>query len=47
MDIYTKDVAQMIKDKSHAISRVTWAYHLYPVAMGTLLAVLGDMYKNF
>ena len=42
-----KDVAQMIKDRSHAMSHIAWDYHLYPAAMGMLSAAQVVIYKKF
>ena len=35
------------QNKSHAMSHIAWAYHLYLVAAGVLPAAQGVMYKNF
>ena len=45
--MYTKGIARMIQDQSHAISCATWACNLYLVAAGALPAAQGVTYKNF
>ena len=47
IDTYTKDIVQIIKDRSYTISYIGWAYHLYLTAVGTLPAVQGFTYKKF
>ena len=46
-DMYIKGVVRMIKDRSHTISCVAWACHLYPVAVGALPTVWGVTYRNY
>ena len=47
LDTYMKDVAWVIKNWSHAMSRGMWACHLYPVAVGPLPAVQWVTNKKF
>ena len=47
MDMYTKGIVQMIKDRSYAMSCIALASHLYPVVVGALPAVWGVTYKKF
>ena len=47
MDMYTKDTMKMVKGRSHVISHAIWACYFYPVAVGTLPAAPGVMYKSF
>ena len=45
--MYTKVIARIIKDRSYTMYCIVWACHLYPVAVGALLAAQGVTYKKF
>ena len=47
MDMYTKDIVQIIKNRSHTMSHAMWACHLYPVAAGTLFEARGVTYQKY
>ena len=42
MDIYAKGIVLIIKDRLHAMSYVTWACQLYPVAVGHVVCSAGS-----
>ena len=44
--MYTKNMAQMIKNRLYTMPNATWACHLQPIAAGTLPKVKGIMYKK-
>ena len=46
-DMYTKDIAQIIINRSHTTSHAMWAYHFNPVASVALPEMQGITNENF